>query len=213
MIVTLDAQRLDTSFDPNCTLEALIEQVRAAHGRRLIVSVALDGRPLTEDDLQQALGEPLAAGTQVDLQTGDAQALVGDALRALARQFEEAGRQHVGLAERLTTGDSGGALREIGGHMTLWQTCHQALLQCSELLHDSLAGYRHEGRSVQEWSEDVIGKLVEIRGALEARDLVLLSDLIRYELPPLCDVWHGLLEGLAEQVQAGAACGIGDKTA
>jgi hypothetical protein len=213
MIVTLDARRLDMSFDPNCTLETLIEQVRAAHDRRLIVSVAVDGRPLTEDDLQQALGEPLGADTQVDLQTGDARALVGDALRALARQFEEASRQHAGLAERLTTGDSGEALREIGAHMTLWQTCHQALIQCSGLLHDSLAGYRHEGRSVQEWSEDVIGKLVEIRGALEARDLVLLSDLIRYELPPLCETWHGLLDGLAEQVRSGAACGTTAETA
>jgi hypothetical protein len=47
---------------------------------------------------------------------------------------------------------------------------------------------------------NLVEKLSELRGALEARDIVLLADLVRYELPALAQAWSAMLSNLAEQI-------------
>jgi hypothetical protein len=200
MIVTLDAQRLDTPVEPDCTLQSLLECVRNAHRDRLIVSVSVDGQHLGDDELQTALARPMPAAAQIDLETGNTQEVIRDALRGLAQEFKQAADRLAELSQRVTNGQSGDALRDIGDYIGLWQTAHRMLGQCSGLLGEELLDYLYDGRLVRTYFEEVVGRLTEIRQALETRDLVLLTDLVRYELPPLCETWQTLLADLAEQV-------------
>ena len=117
MIVTLDDQRLRTTFAPDCTLQMLVEQVRAQHDNRLIVSIAVNGQRLADDDLDASLPQPLALDSQIDLESGDTRQVVGDALRELAQQFEDAGQRHGEIAERLVAGDPLKAAVEMAGQM------------------------------------------------------------------------------------------------
>ncbi len=201
MIVTLDDQRLRTTFAPDCTLQMLVEQVRAQHDNRLIVSIAVNGQRLADDDLDASLPQPLALDSQIDLESGDTRQVVGDALRELAQQFEDAGQRHGEIAERLVAGDAAGAVQDIGRYIGLWQTCQRVLVQCSGLLGRNLTRCEHDHRPVHVWLNEVVKRLAEIRDALEARDMVLLADLVRYELPGLCQTWQALLNDLAKQVR------------
>ena len=205
MIVTLDSQRLDTSFSADCTLQTLIEHVRAVHEDRLIVSVAVDGTLLGDDELGARLDQPVAADSQIDLESGDAQQIVSDALQGLAIRFGEAGSQLAGIAEQLSAGDASDAVREIGQYVGLWNTCHRVIGQCAGLIDEDLTQREYDGRPVQLWFDDVVEQLVNIREALEARDMVLLADVVRYELPPLCETWQALLSSLAGQIPVPAA--------
>jgi len=206
MIVTLDDRRVEMAVEPDCSLQTLLDRIRATCPDRLIVSVAINGRSLADAELQEALHQPVAADAQVDLHTSEARELVADALRGLALEFGQARRRCGDLARRLTGGESASALRDIGECIGLWQTCHRVLGQCGGLLGNNLVTYQHADQPVQHWFEQVIEKLVEVRQALEAHDLVLLADLVRYELPTLCETWRDLLNDLAAQVQpVGAA--------
>lgn len=203
MIVTLDCQRVNDSLATDSTLLALIDQVRAGlDSERLIVSVTIDGQRIPDADLGAKLEQPIAGYAQIDLESGDRHQLVRDALRGLAHEFDLAGAQLPGIAERLGTTDVAAAIRDIGGFVGLWQTCNRIITQCSGLLGKDLTLLEHEARPVCAWLDDLIEKLTCLRGALDAHDTVLLADIVRYEFPTLATTWQALLSNLAAQVAA-----------
>ena len=62
---------------------------------------------------------------------------------------------------------------------------------------------------MREHLHDLAAKLREVRDALEARDIVLLADMLRYEIPDTCQTWQGILKDMAANV---AACAGGPST-
>jgi hypothetical protein len=203
MIVTLDGQRLERPVAIGATLQAIVDQVKdGLLKERLIVSVSVNGQTLGDADLNARLDRPIDGETQIDLESCDGPTLVGDTLRGLALHFEEARGQLPHIAERLSTGDVAAAISEVGDFTNLWQTCTRAIPQCSGLLNRDLALSECRGRHVKDYLTELVQKLTDLRAALEARDLVLLADLLRYELPALAETWQTLLIGLAEQVSS-----------
>lgn len=179
----------------------MLDQIRTQHlDDRLIVSVTVDGHRHTDDELHDVMARPIGADVQLDLETADRQELVCEALRGLALEFADAGGQLGEIAERLNSDDVAGAVRDVGRFVGLWQTCHRALAQCGELLDEDLTQRTYEGRPLQSWLQELITKLRDLREALDARDMVLLADLVRDELPPLGRTWQALLDDLAEQI-------------
>jgi hypothetical protein len=202
MIVTLDGQRLTDSFPAEGTLQALIDQVRDAHLKnRLVVSVAVDGHPLGDTELNASLQRPLAVTAQVDVESSEPAALATAALRDLAAEFADAGTRLAGIAERLNSADVAAAIRDVGAFVSLWQTCYRALPQCGGLLDRDLLMMDYDGRPLKAYLTELVDKLTDVRAALEARDLVMLGDLVRYELPPLTQTWHAILNHLADQTE------------
>lgn len=202
MIVTLDGQRVAQSFAPNTTLQALIEELKASAllKDRLIISVALDGRRLGDQELNAELERPVSDDRQVDLESGARTTVVQQALRGLAATFGEHRARLAPIADALLAGESSEAMKDVAAFIGLWQTCYRAIAQCSALLQEDLTERVSDGRSLKEHLADLIEKLNELRGALEARDMVLLADLLRYELEPLAGTWEALTGDLARQL-------------
>jgi hypothetical protein len=204
MIVTLDQEPLTHEFTPDATLQDVIATARAtALGDRLVIAVRLDGQTLTDAQLETHLAQPVQADARVELETGDRVTLVRDALRGLAREFEQAAGKQTEVADKVSAGDVTAAMQDVGEFVQLWQTCQRALTECSGLLQQDLTTMSCDGRTVRGQLEELITQLTELRAALEARDLVLLADLLRYELPSVCASWRATLDGLADQVEAG----------
>ena len=206
MIVTLDGQRLDTEFAPGCTLMELIERVRNQQPQeRLIVSVAVNGNTYGEDELGAGLAQVLTGNEQVDLETDDRSRVAADALRAMAAELAEATRSHSDIADRLGTGDTAEAIRQIGEFVNVWNTCTTAITQCSGLLGRDLTAVEHGGQSVRANLGELAERLRELRDALEARDTVMLADLMHYEIPGLGETWQDVLATLASAAEQPAS--------
>jgi hypothetical protein len=206
MIVTLDGERLGGSFPAGGTLQALIDQVRGAHlGDRLVVSVAVDGRPLANQELGERLESPLERVEQIDLASADRWQLVADSLREVAEHLGEAGSEQAAIADQLQAGNVCEAITRFGEFLRVWQTCQQTILDCSNLLGQDLTALECAGRSVREHLDGLVDKLRELRDTFEARDMVLLADLVQYEMPDTCRVWQGVLNELADGVAASAS--------
>lgn len=200
MIVTVDGQRVREPGPARETLQVLLDEVRATHlNERLIVSVAINGRRLDDAELNAGLEQPVAEDAQVDLESGEPVALVSGVLRGLATEFDAAGGQFGELADRLSSGDAA-AIREVGAFVSLWQSSFRALVQGGELLKRDLTECECAGQTMKAGLADLVEKLSELRGALEARDNVLLTDLVRYELPPLAQAWSTTLLHVADQI-------------
>jgi len=203
MIITLDGRPLPAASPPAATLQGLIHGVRETHaGGRLIVSVRVNGQELLGPELGQALAGPISQADRVDLVSAERQDIVADALRELAAQMSQAAAVSTQVGELLAAGRGPAAIERFGDFLRFWQTCRQAIAECGQVLGRDVTPERIGGRTIDEHLRELAGRLRELRDALEARDLVLLGDLVRYELPPLCDGWHGLLTDLAEAIDA-----------
>ncbi len=206
MIVTLDGQRMEADFASADTLQALIDRVRAEHlPDRLVVSVAVNGQLLLPEDLDARLSQPPAPQDQVDLESGDPRAISADALRQAAEQLAAAGQAQQEVADQLNAGQVAEALERVGELVGVWQAGQQVVVRCCALLGEDLTAVEYGDRPIREHFSELAEKLRELRDAFEARDMVLLADLLHYEMPPLCDTWHGLLTHLADAVAAQAA--------
>lgn len=214
MIVTLDGRRLTHSFSPECTLQSLVDKIRHDHlGRRIVVEVALDGQPLIDPALSQRLPQPLGPIGQIDLASGDARELVAAALRETAEQLDLAAGAHVEIAGDIQAGRSADAIRQYSELLPLWHACRSSVQNAGAILGMDFTDFRHAGRTLLQWFEELAARLREVRDAFEARDYVMLSDALKYEMPEVCRSWQALLSELAAHIQrevpgsAVAACG------
>jgi len=198
MIVTLDGRRLADDFTPVGDLHNLVEQVRAAHAaRRLILSIALNGRAVPADDLPRVLEESVAGYEQVDLASGDPVDVAREALRALAQEFETLEVRLGQLADDLSAGRLTDAMGEIAAFVRVWQTCCEGLTQVGELLGRDLMQVEVDGQSVDAELAELATHLAAVRQALSDGDLIVLADIIRYEMPAVTQRWVALLNSLA----------------
>jgi hypothetical protein len=201
MIVTLDGERLDGAFSNQGTLQALIDQVRRTRPEdSVIVTVAIDGEPLVGKELGERLERPVDQVTQVDLGSADRRQLAADALREVAAQLATVGDDQAAVAGELQAGNTSEAVGRFGKFLEAWQLCQRSILECSGLLGQDLTAVQCDGRSVREHLDGLADKLRELRDAFDARDTVLLADLIQYEVPDVCRGWHGIMKNLADSV-------------
>lgn len=202
MIITLDAAQIGPPAAP-CTLGELLEAIRAQQpAERLITRVALNGEALTEANAPALLAGQLAGDDQVDVETGESLGVVADALREVAGALREAAEAAPAVAVRLNTGDVAGGMRDVSELVTVWQNGQLAVSQAGNLLQRDLADSVIEGRRVGEYLQDLITRLTEVRDAMRAGDMVLMADLLHYEMPTLCETWSRVLAGLADDLAA-----------
>jgi hypothetical protein len=202
MIVTVDGQVVRDGVAPESTLQELIDRVTEAHlGQRLVVAVALNGRRLDEADLNASLERPVETDVQVDLESAERRSLVRDVLRGLGAEFREIQPQIVRIADRLGGDGVTEAIRDVGDLVALWQSAYRAIGQCGALLGEDLLTWSAGGEPVREHLQRLVNQLVELRGALSAGDVVLLADLLRYEMQPAVQRWQGLFDELAAHAE------------
>lgn len=206
MIVTLDGKKLDQSFSEQTSLRSLVDAVREGLPEdRMIVALSLNGQEMPEGDLEQCLRALAQPNDQIDLESADKWELSASALRSVADELENAAEKQSAIAEKLTSGDSSEAIREVGEFVLLWQTCQKTVIQCCDVARTNLTERDFDGRPVSDHLSDLADRLREIRDALEARDYVLLADVVRYEIPNLCTLWRDILMDMATAVSEMAA--------
>ena len=199
MIVTLDGRRLEGAWSAEDSLQGLVDHVRRTHlNGRVVVDVAIDGQALLSDVLDARLREPLGAAGQVDLGSADPQVLVDQALRDVAARLDGAGPRHEAIATALQSGRVVEAVNAYVALVGVWQDCRRVVEECRGLIPQDLAAVEVNGRSMEAHVGVLAQRLREVRDAIEARDFVLLADLLQYEMPEVCATWAALLRGLAD---------------
>lgn len=199
MLITLDGKRLPDQDAAHLTLQALIDQIRTSLlPDRIVVGVRIDGQPVAGEPLGQRLGQALAGVTQIDLDSADPLVLAADALRDLTDQLGDARDGLAQIAVQIQAGKPDAALEDFRGFLGVWRNSQTALRDCSELLGRDLTRDEVDGQMLLNHIEQLSGKLRELRDAFEARDMVLLSDLVEYEMPELCQAWQGHFQALAD---------------
>lgn len=206
MIVTLDDQKLKTSLQNGTTLRALIDDVSGSIAKeRMVVAVQLNGEALLDDSLGDALAQPLREEDQVDFQTAEPPVLAAQALCDVADQLVKSGEDSGRIADLLHAGSTSEAVLAFGKALRVWATAQHTIAQCGMLLGTKLTEHQVDGRPLDAHLSELADKLRELRDALEAQDLVLLADMIQFELPDMSTQWASNLRALAADIRSAAS--------
>jgi hypothetical protein len=201
MIVTLDGEKLTKSFSAEDTLQSVIDSIRESHlDDRLVVGVALDGQFCTEDSLSEQLSQSIGHLNQIDLESGNPSAIAAEAFRSVAQEMHTVGQEQVNIAEQLNAGDVAAAVTRIGELVKAWHSVRQVMVQTSGLLQRDMTLIEFDEQPISEHLTALVGQLNEIKAALDAQDMVLLADLLHFEIPPLCELWTNLLNAVADEL-------------
>lgn len=202
MIVTLDGRKLEREFGSGRTLQSLVDEVRAQHLRdRLVVEVSLDGELLTNPVLSERLVQSIDGVEQVDLSSGEPRELAMAALREAAEQMEIAGDAHIEVAEQLRAGRGAKAIEQFGVLLGIWGACQSSIRNAGYILERDLGTMEYQGRPIHEWFRELAARLRDVRDAFESRDYVLLADILKYEMPEVCQQWHELLSHASQALE------------
>lgn len=206
MTVWLDGVPVQDGPSGEVTLQEVIDAVRPTlPADTLVVAVALDERTLSEADLVQALRTVVPAGTRIDLTTGDRFEVTAAALREMGDQLNCASESLPAIADQLAAGQVAAAMQRLRECLQVWNQCQFAIGQSHRLVGLDVSTIAVDGRPVTTFVDELVAKLREIRDAFTAGDMVLLADLLRYEMPQVCSDWQVVLGVMAERVLCQAA--------
>lgn len=203
MIVTLDGRRLPLDLAGPATLRTILDSVKAAHlEARLVVEVSVNGRPLINDALLECLDQPAADGDQIDLGSAETASLVSAALDEMVEQMDLGGAAHRDVAAALQAGRTSEAVGQFGQLLSIWQNSRTTIVECSQLMEQDWSDREIGGQTLAAHLNELTSRLREVRDAFEARDYVLLGDLLQYEMPDVCATWASIFRRLAEEGHA-----------
>lgn len=202
MIITLDGQRLDNIPAPGLRLDQVIEQVASGLRDRLIAAVRVNGEPLVDQSLEEALRRPLRPEDQLDLESAAPGPLAQSAMREMADRLGESAHANRELADLLRQGTMTGVGDGLTACTRVWVDCHRVIVEASRLLGRDLGEASAGGRPVCDALGEVAQQVRTVRDVLDARDWVSLADVLEYEMPALCERWQEMLGELADGLVA-----------
>ncbi|MFH1418566.1 MAG: hypothetical protein ABII12_09820 [Planctomycetota bacterium] len=203
MTVYLDDSALD-STDESATLAQTIDIAKAklVGSDGMIVGVRCDGEDIPPDRLDEVLPQPLSRYGRVDLLSACPREVVVAALRDVRTALEETFVGVKSSAEALAGGHVSKAMQSLSECLSVWGRAHASVMESCSLLGLRLDDMQIDGRPIVDWLVDLSDKLRGIKGAIEARDHVLLGDMLRYEMEETLDAWDRTIEGLIRHIES-----------
>lgn len=184
------------------TLSEVLQSAKArtdAHGR-LVVEIRLDDQPLSPEQIEEALEEPIAE-REVHLVTAEAGELASTVLEQIEAALEEVKLKQERAGELLQQDEAGEAMQQLGEVISVWLQAQQAIAQSATLAGIELGSLAVDGRSFDELAAELVERLEELKNLIQSSDTVSLGDVLQYEWPELTDRWKSLVYELRGRVE------------
>lgn len=200
MRASLDGQPipLDTP-----TLGAAIAGARAqaAAAGRVIVEATLDGRQLSDAQLEGA-DAPSIEGAEARFESARIEDLVREALLGAADLLPVASERQTEAARLLQAGSVADAMAALGYVTEAWQCVRRAVEDSCALAGADphrLVGAGPAG-SLQDAVAALGTRLEDMRRALVAEDWAALADVLEFDMVDAASSWHSMLQTLPGQL-------------
>lgn len=174
----------------SATLLAALAAAREQAGERLIIEVRADGIPIPARDLEDP-PEDAPYAEEISFQTADRAQLIREALAEVDAALATIGGQQESVAEKLQTGKTAEAMKDLGTVLQTWDGVQQmaATLASTEISGGSL----EEEAAAAELSEVSAALLKVLHGVHQAvlsEDWSTLADILSFDLSDLAARWR-----------------------
>ncbi|UCG33328.1 MAG: hypothetical protein JSU68_01610 [Phycisphaerales bacterium] len=200
----LDNEPWDHCLTDGDKLEALLALVNrdAADKGRTVIAIYCDGQEVNAEQLTEALAKPLSKFQRVELSSLPASEVAAAVLNQAAALVQETERNQCDIVELLNEGNTVRGMELLAGSFRLWQQAHEAVLQAVRLGRVDLDDVQVEGTPSVDIISGLRDRLAQIKESLEARDYVMLADILQYEIGDTVQRWKSLIAELRARFSA-----------
>jgi len=201
--IFVDEQPYQPAGGSDRTVGELANEVAGASqaAPRMVVSVRCDGEPVSQENLDQILTQPLSDFAKLELHTQPRYTLIEATLTQAIALFEEAGLARIRTADLLAEGKAETAMHHLQKFFDIWKQVQQCTLVCAQALDVDLDALQVDGQGLVEIFEPLKTRLNELKEAMVNHDFVVLGDILRYEFEESFESWSALLNQLREQAE------------
>jgi len=206
MTAYLDARPYTRGLGPASTVGEFIESARQSldGSGRMLIGLRCDESDVPPDQLDALLVEPVARFTRLELTSDRPSRVVEDILLHARTCLSQSYELVQSASEKFSAGDGVEAMTALIACIQSWGQVHEAIVKGGQLMRIDFEKLQIGDRSVQAWLAGLVDRLRGIKDAVESNDLVLLADMLKYELDESLQEWEGFVDGLIEYVRQGA---------
>jgi hypothetical protein len=197
MAVTVDQSPLKTDELGLRTVGQVLAHLQRKN--RLVVNVLIDGRTPDLERMGVLRQSPLNGHT-VFIETADPSEMARGVLAAVGEQLLDADRLRTDAADLLQQNQNMRAMEKLAGCFSVWQNAQQSIEGVAQLMRIDLQTIAVDGRVIPDILAEFAEQLRQIKGSLESRDFVMLSDILVYETTQAAAQWRAILAALAERI-------------
>jgi len=198
MKLWLDEQ--DCPCDATTIGEAIAEGAARAQERgRLVVEVAVDGVVWNDE----AFNDPDIVTSEADevrLVSTDRVRMVVSVMDDAIRTLDEIENRQLIAADQLDAGDHATGMASVGEAVGLWSAIHQAINLSGDVVSLRLDEPLDPIGPPMPVLNELTTCLGNLKTSIVRQDVVVIGDVLRYEMPDVLDRWRQLLRGLRERV-------------
>ena len=189
----------DSGLTAETVPEALEQGMNAVDSAgRIVVEIALDGRPLDADQLENGAYEGLSAEMVTMMSLAPNELLL--ATFELGRNAIEAAQKHFhSAAQMIQSGNDADAMNELHEGIELWCTIDQTVFR-EAVPRIAEFGVDLTPDGLEKHVNELKDALESIRSAIESSDFAGLSDALMYEFPETSAGWSKFLGHCSEVV-------------
>ena len=200
MELYVDEQRIELSPPPEATVDDVLETVRRdnATSGHIIVGLVCDGVDVFGPELTSILPRRSSECRRIDVQTGDPQPIVADALIGALSALSDIEHKQAEVVALFGEGKTSTAMSLLSDCIGEWLQINNAITQSLALLSEG--GKLPDDRSdrLADMIKPVFDKLSDIKDAVTAQDFVAVADILEYEFSAVGDCWRATIESVLE---------------
>ncbi|MEM9084215.1 MAG: hypothetical protein AAGB34_11510, partial [Planctomycetota bacterium] len=159
---------------------------------RLVVEILADGSPVPPEHLDAPpADDPYAS--EMQLRTAAAGPLVAESLMQACEAIDSIAPRHAEAAQLLQSGNVDDAMKQLAALMSTWQQAQTVIDLAAAAPGVSLSSVPELDKAATE----VVGRLNDMKEALDRRDFSDLADILIEDMPEMVDLWTGALRKAA----------------
>lgn len=204
MEVFVDDKQVEDKFvKSGTTVQDAVRHVQSflCTSDQMVIGLRCDGQEVPADAMAETLQKPAESLDRLDVFTGTKDELVTDAMAQASASLAETEDACKQVAELLCQGKTVEASETLAECLRIWRQVHEAVANSIQILQVDPENTRVCNESLLE----LIGKpkevLLQVRGALQARDYVLLADILQYEFCEVTEQWHTIIGKLRQEAE------------
>lgn len=184
------------------SLRSLLAAARdhLAPSGRMVVQVQVDGEPVIDEALDSDHPTDFSQA-EVQVYSAKPADLAVGALEQARAQIAEASGLQEQAAELLQKDEPAEALTQVGASIRGWIQAQQAVTGVAQLMGLDLTAVAVDDETVAARTQELLTRLVELKGLIEANDHVALADALAYEWPETTDRWDAALGALVSEIE------------
>lgn len=171
----------------------------------VVRQVSIDGNPVLQDDLSGNLTEILRQmedGKKVEILTGTVEEIVHASLSEAFAYLERAERGIPALAQSFQADPGSESFQGLRQLYEGFYWLNLLLSKLSDNFQIALDDVIVQGIPAGEHNRKFISILKQLMESREKGDMVLISDLLEYEVAPMVSLWKELFQIVVDQIAA-----------